>query len=206
MSKKILVVTGGIGAGKTSFVRFLKANGYPVLDADSIAKELLYGKYLARTKVILGDDITNNDGTIKKDLIRSRIFESNSTRENLNALTRDVVIPEIIKQAEKIEGEPCFVEMALLFEFYGKRFWYKYFSGAIAICCEESVALLRMKIRNPDISDSEAKKILDSQLSYKIKLEWADISFDTTHMKIEDYEPLVTSMWPKKHVTADATL
>lgn len=207
MSKFIHALTGGIAGGKSSIAKLLEGNGYTVLYADIIAKELLYNPpHITRTKRVLGEDILKEDGQPNIPLIRQRLFESKSLQENLNILTRAVVIPEIIKRAEKVQTEPCFVEMALLFEFYGKKVWQKHFTGSIAICCDEATAIARMKIRNPDISESQAKAILSTQLPYKTKLEWADLSLDTTKMEQREYQAWVDANWPKIEINSGATV
>ncbi|HQC82432.1 MAG TPA: dephospho-CoA kinase, partial [Bacillota bacterium] len=37
----IIGLTGGIGAGKTTVSDYLKKKGYPVLDADEVAREIV---------------------------------------------------------------------------------------------------------------------------------------------------------------------
>lgn len=197
MSKHILAITGNIGGGKSAIAKLLRLLGYTVLDADKIAKELLYGKYLARVQVILGDDIISDTGEINKELIRSRLLGDKKLLKSLNFFTRTVVIPEIIQLAKASTNEPCFVEIPLLFEFYGRKLWRKYFDGAIAVCCEESVAFLRIKIRNQEISETDIKALQNAHLPYKQKFEWADVMLDTTDMHIDEYEPWVMQNWPK---------
>jgi dephospho-CoA kinase len=198
MAEHVLGITGNICGGKSAISKCLRENGYTVFDADSIAKELLYGKYLTRAQAIIGEGIVREDGTVNIPLIRERVFSNKHIKEDLDMFTRTVIFPEIIKKAKEVPDEVCFVEAALIFELMGEKGWRNHFSGVIAICCTKEVAIARMKIRNPDVSDVIAVKILDSQLPSKTKLRWADFSLDTSEMSLDEYQPWVDEHWPKR--------
>jgi len=52
-TKKLKVaVTGNIGSGKTTFVKFLAEKGYPVIQADDVSKDILANDPDVKEKII----------------------------------------------------------------------------------------------------------------------------------------------------------
>ena len=91
---KTLVVTGGIGSGKSLVCSFLAERGLPVYDSDSRTK-MLYDsspELLARIGDAVGTDVTGADGRLDRKRLASVVF---SDGERLEALER-VVHPAVL--------------------------------------------------------------------------------------------------------------
>jgi dephospho-CoA kinase len=91
---KTVIVTGGIGSGKSYISKMLKAMyGIPVFDTDT------YGKYAMTYDLIIKDKITkiigkesyNNNGSLNRDFISSVIFNDDGTRKWLENLIKEKV-------------------------------------------------------------------------------------------------------------------
>lgn len=61
---KVIVITGGIGSGKSAVSAILETKGIPVYDCDSKAKAL-YGKY-PRLKTLLTEDLFTNAEALER--------------------------------------------------------------------------------------------------------------------------------------------
>ena len=96
---KIVGITGRYGCGKSSATKFLAGQGYPCIDADLIARQILLpdSPCLAALRERFGDDILDTNGTLQRRLLADRAF---ATPEGTRALT-DITQPEILRRIEE---------------------------------------------------------------------------------------------------------
>lgn len=68
---KIIGLTGGIGSGKSTVARALNEHGYPIVDADRIAREIVEPGQPALQELAeeFGADILDADGALDLSLI-----------------------------------------------------------------------------------------------------------------------------------------
>ena len=89
MGKRI-AITGGIGSGKSSVVKYLATQGFSTFSCDEIyAKVLSEPAYVQEMAKLFPSAVV--DGRIDKKILSSIVFNDNVARERLNAL--DSVLP-----------------------------------------------------------------------------------------------------------------
>lgn len=95
---KIVGITGRSGCGKSSATKFLAARGYPCIDADQIARQVLWpgSPCLAQLQQRFGSDIVAQDGTLQRRLLADRAF---ATPVGTQALT-EITQPEILRRID----------------------------------------------------------------------------------------------------------
>ena len=95
---KIIGITGRSGCGKSSVTKFLAAQGYPCIDADRIAREVLQRGSLCLPVLQerFGSDILDEQGELRRRLLADRAF---ATPEGTRFLT-ETTQPEILRQIE----------------------------------------------------------------------------------------------------------
>lgn len=117
----IIGITGGIGAGKSTVLQYMKEH-YPVytIVADDVARQLQSpgGTIYHQMIEAFGEDILNDDGTLNRQRVASLVFSNEEKRKQLNAMVHPAVRQEIERQIEKHRGsyEHIVVEAALLIE------------------------------------------------------------------------------------------
>ena len=118
MADVITVITGGIGSGKSVVSRMLAVMGYPTYDCDSRAKWLMQHDAHLRSQLsdLLGEDIYNAQGQVRRDVMASRIFGDKQLLEAVNAVVHPAVRTDIEQWAEACCAKRVFVETALLDE------------------------------------------------------------------------------------------
>lgn len=96
---KIVGITGRSGCGKSSATKFLAGQGYPCIDADLIARQILLpdSPCLAALRERFGDDILDTNGSLQRRFLADRAF---ATPEGTRALT-DITQPEILRRIEE---------------------------------------------------------------------------------------------------------
>lgn len=129
----IIGITGGIGAGKSTVVQYMKEH-YPVhvIVADDVARRLQYPDGTIYRQMIdaFGDDIVNDDRTLNRQKVAMLIFSDKEKRRQLNAIVHPAVRQEIERQIEEQREhfEHIVIEAALLIEEHYDdicdEFWY----------------------------------------------------------------------------------
>jgi len=118
----VVAITGGIGSGKSTAAAVFKENGAFVLDADSIAKELLWSDKHIQQKVVeeFGTAVCNEDGVVDKTLLAGVVFQNQGAINRLNAIVHPPVIRYIRDIITQHLYSPCYsmivVDAALVFE------------------------------------------------------------------------------------------
>lgn len=111
-SLPVLVITGGIGAGKSYVSRIFERKGIPVYDSDSRTKALYDTDevLLASLCSIIGCDIVN-DGVLDKALMASRIFSDKALLEEVEGVVFPSVIRDFMSWKSAFDGKVPFVIM-----------------------------------------------------------------------------------------------
>ena len=136
---KVIGITGGVGAGKSSVLALLKEMcSCDIIQADLVARNIYHSGNIGFKKVvdIFGEQIVGEDGEINRPLLADIIFKNPNKRIVLNSIIHPLVKQEIINQINnhKIAGDVdyCFVEAALLIEdhydIFMDEIWYIYVS------------------------------------------------------------------------------
>ena len=104
MSKaKVVGLTGPMGSGKSAVAKIFVENGYKLIDADKVAREVVEkgSKTLEKLSKSFGDDIINPDGTLNRKLLSKRAFSSDDGAKRLNAITHPAIVSLVEKRILK---------------------------------------------------------------------------------------------------------
>ena len=122
ISKRILVgLTGQTGAGKTSVSDYLRKKGYPVINADAVAREVVAkgSQCLLDLVLAFGVDILQVDGTLNRRKLGDMVFTDHSKRKTLNRITFPYIQEEIFARVEELQQQGTsilFLDAPTLFE------------------------------------------------------------------------------------------
>ena len=158
-----VAVTGGIGAGKSEFMRAVKELGIRTYSADEINAELLRDKRYIE-KLSEAFPLAVKDGKVDKSVLREEVFSDEKKRKTLNTLAH----PEIRRKIEEITGDAV-VEVPLLFE-SGMT---DLFDRVIVVTAGEDVRINRI-VSTRNISKDLAKNIIKNQTTDDERLKRAD--------------------------------
>lgn len=117
---RTLVVTGGIGSGKSTVCRYLALKGIPVYDSDSRARNLYEDKtFVSRLEQALGCTVTGVDGRVDTAKLSSVIFSDPLRLNILESIVHPAVKEDFIRWRLSFpEGSVPFVilESAIILE------------------------------------------------------------------------------------------
>lgn len=88
MASFVVAVTGGIASGKSAVCDRLATHGAVVIDADLISRELVAPGQAALAEIVrqFGDEVIDTDGTLKRRVLRERIFADADARRRLESI------------------------------------------------------------------------------------------------------------------------
>ena len=113
----IVVLTGGIGSGKSSVANLFAKHGAPIIDADAIAHELTQFDKPAYMDIIdhFKEAILLSDGSLDRAKLREVIFNHPEERRWLEELLHPLIRQEIETKLTHLKAHYCIVVIPLLF-------------------------------------------------------------------------------------------
>ncbi len=175
----LVVLTGGIGAGKSSVSSALAARGAVVVDADAIVKQLQEpGRPIFEAMVDRwGAGIVAGDGRLDRQAVADIVFNDESELKALNGIVHPETRAEMRRQvdAQAETDHVVILDLPLL----GGRDDAKErgASAIIVVDCPVEVAIDRLvEFRGLRREDAEARAA--SQVSRDERLGWADFVVD----------------------------
>ena len=99
----IIGLTGSIASGKSTVSAMLKQLGYPIVDADEIARLVVEPGTSVIKKIgeTFGEEVLNEDGSLNRETLGERIFGNGEEREKLNSIIHPAIREEMSRQREE---------------------------------------------------------------------------------------------------------
>lgn len=111
---KTILVTGGIGSGKSLACSILQGKGYPVFDCDSVARGLYEDPQFAlEADLAVGGGTLNAQGAIDRKLLAERVFSSPEALAKLEALVHPAVLGKMLQWRGEQTAPAVVVESAI---------------------------------------------------------------------------------------------
>ena len=175
----LIGLTGGIASGKSTIIQYLRYQGYPIIDADKLGHKVLEPGSPGYSKVVekFGAGILNKDKSVNRLILGGIVFSDPSKLQALNEISHPLIAEMVMKEFASIVSENSnrivFLEAALLIE----ANWYNMCHRIWVVTLEVAEERRRLQKRD-DLSESEARSRLESQLSIKERLAYADVVLD----------------------------
>ncbi len=169
---KIIGITGGIGAGKSTVSKEFECLGATIVDADRIAKAVLLkdGNAYKEALDFFGYDIVLEDGEIDRKKLAGIVFSDKEKLEMLNKITHKHIFAEMEKQIEAAKTRVVILDVPLLFSSdFNIECDLK-----IAVLADEEIRIKRVMSRDNAQYD-EVKARIRNQISDEKYRRMADI-------------------------------
>ena len=174
---KLVGLTGGIGAGKSSVSSRLAARGAHVIDADAIVRELQEpGMAVFETMVERwGDGIVADDGSLDRAAVAKIVFNDPDELAAINEIVHPVMKAEMRRRMDALAetDDVVILDVALMVESKDRRN-----TSAVIVVdvpVETQVARL-LEYRGFDEDDARAR--IAAQATREERLEFADFVID----------------------------
>ncbi|XP_071698201.1 dephospho-CoA kinase-like isoform X2 [Rutidosis leptorrhynchoides] len=175
---RVIGLTGGIASGKSTVSNLFKANGFPVVDADVIARDVLKRGSGGWRKVVaaFGDDILADNGEVDRAKLGQIVFTDPSKRQLLNRLLAPYISYGILWEVFKLWIKGCNIivlDVPLLFEANMDRWT----NPIIVVWVDPETQLQRLMSRDRT-SAQDAQNRINAQMPLDLKRSKADIVID----------------------------
>lgn len=107
---RVIGLTGGMGAGKSTVARLLVDHGAHLVDADAVAREVVEPGTPALVAVAeeFGDDVLRDDGTLDRAAMAAIVFADEARLRALEAITHPAIrarIDELLAAHRRAEAD-----------------------------------------------------------------------------------------------------
>lgn len=181
MKQNKIGITGSIASGKSVLTAYLLGLGFPVIDADAIARDLVHpgSETLKKIAEIFGEDMIQSDGNLDRDKLGKRVFTDEDARNRLNEIMHPAIVGAMLDLSENFHGL-VFYDVPLLFEQIDdiKENGLD-FDAIWLVDADEDVQLARLMARD-NIDEAYAKEKIASQMPLEEKKKLATVVFDNS--------------------------
>nr|WP_297309431.1 dephospho-CoA kinase [uncultured Flavobacterium sp.] len=168
---KIIGLTGGIGSGKSTIMKYIESLGYKVYYSDEAGKKVMLQKEVIDKVVsLLGKEVLFDDGNLNRKVIAEKVFSNKEKLSQLNAIIHPAVARDFEVFVSKLEENEIVVkESALLFETKMDESC----DITILVTAPENIRIQRV-IQRDAISEFEVKQRIKNQMPEEDKIQKAD--------------------------------
>lgn len=164
-------LTGSMAAGKSTAAKIIADLGYPIVDADKIAHDILFDKKIKDELAnSFGEEIFDDSGEINRRSLAHSVF-SNGKSEILNSITHPAIKQRLFDLAKHLQAESPIVilDVPLLMETRLNREC----DRVILITADTNERYRRIMLRD-GLSRAEAKSRMEKQMPQREKEKYAD--------------------------------
>ncbi|NLZ58776.1 MAG: dephospho-CoA kinase [Corynebacterium sp.] len=171
-------LTGGIGSGKSTVADLLSSEGFLIVDADQVARDIVEPGQPALAELVeaFGEDILKPDGTLDRPGLAAKAFVSEEQTALLNAITHPRIAEESARRFAEAEarGEKVAVyDMPLLVEKGLDRKM-----DLVVVVDVEVEERVRRLVAKRGLTEEDVRRRIASQVPDDIRLKAADIVVD----------------------------
>jgi dephospho-CoA kinase len=174
-----VALTGGIATGKSYVAKRLVALGIPVIDADSLAHDVMAARTEATAAILarFGAHVAAPDGSIDRTKLGPIVFSDAAARRDLEAIVHPAVYRAIATAIDAFESggveRIVVVDIPLLFETSTAE----RFDCVIVTACEPATQVRRLLARG--LSEEAAGQRITAQIPVSDKAARADFVIRT---------------------------
>jgi dephospho-CoA kinase len=169
---KRVAIAGGIGAGKTALAEHLTSRGWPVVDADLVARRVVEpGEPAWRAlRDAFGTAVLAGDNEIDRAFLADIVFRDATALRRLNHITHGYIAEEIMRQIAATSADVVFIALPLYRDEHRNQLG---LDEVWAVEVDPEVAVARL-IESRGFSEADARARLAVQMSNEARRALAD--------------------------------
>lgn len=174
----VIGITGGIASGKSYVSNVIKEQGYVVIDADIVSKELSETGNAVFNAIIkaFGKEYLDENGNLNRKALGELVFNDEKSLKLLNEISHPLIIEEIKRRVNESNDELVFVDVPLLYESNMEHL----FDKIICVYLPKAIQIERLMNRDK-ISYEYAIKKIESQMNLEQKKNMADFVINSSN-------------------------
>ena len=169
-----IAVSGGIAAGKSTVCKVFAECGAHVIDADTVARELVAPGQtaLAEIAATFGERFLHADGTLDRDALRELVFADALKKSQLEAILHPRIQAELLRHSTGVASGVVAVAIPLLTP-VSRRSAYSWLQRVLIVEAPRAVQIARIAARDGS-SPALAQAMVAAQLATAERLPMAD--------------------------------
>jgi dephospho-CoA kinase len=173
---KLVGLTGGIGAGKSSVSARLAARGAVIVDADAIVREVQAAGTPVFEAIVerFGPGVVGPDGELDRPALAAIVFGDPEALQELNGLVHPAVGVEVLRRVDEQRGTDRVVVLDVPLLVESGRYQA---AGVIVVDLDHDLAVERL-VRDRGMTEDEARARMARQVSREERLAKADFVID----------------------------
>ncbi|WP_027964282.1 dephospho-CoA kinase [Halalkalibacillus halophilus] len=174
----VVGLTGSIATGKSTISAMFKEWGFPVVDADLIAREVVKPGEKAYRAIVdhFGEEVLEADLTINRKALGKKVFENEEERKALNEIIHPEIRRKMLTERDqyKKQNEALVVmDIPLLFE----SELFDYVDRVLVVYISPELQKQRLIARD-ESTEAEALERINAQIPVTEKRDRADAIID----------------------------
>lgn len=156
----VVVLTGGIASGKTAASDHFASLGVPVIDTDTIARELVEPgqEALQRIKQDFGPNFIDASGHLDRNQMRKTIFADPQLKFHLESILHPLIAAEARRRLVNLDAPYCILVIPL----YAESARWPFVDHVVVVDVDEQTQIERVMNRD-NIDRQQAEAILNNQ-------------------------------------------
>ncbi|WEG72698.1 dephospho-CoA kinase [Vagococcus intermedius] len=184
----VLGVTGSIATGKSTVTKYLRDQGFAIIDADQVAREVVQAGTpgLAAIVTYFGEGILTKERELDRQKLGTIIFSDETKRQELDTILKGFIRTSFMKKLAvfKQQKEAVIVcDIPLLYE----AGYDELMDRVMVVYVPEVIQCQRLMARD-QLTEVEARKRMASQMSIEDKKKRADIIIDNGGSRANTYQ------------------
>jgi len=181
----VIGITGGIGSGKSLVCKYFRELGIEVIDADSLAKDLMQNDVTLRKQLRekFGNEVFTNE-TLNTKFLSEKVFTDKQQLALLNSLVHPVVRKSLEEKIALFEKESkhsfIIIEAALIFEAHINDVM----DYILVVDADEELRIQRVMKRDNTTREKVLER-MNMQMPAKEKRNYADFVLESNGTKEE---------------------
>lgn len=169
-----MVLTGGIGSGKSAAADMFRSLGVAIIDADEISRALTAagGAAVQTIAQTFGAQALDATGAMDRAYMRKLVFSDPTAKARLESILHPLVKAQALAELKQQSGPYALYVVPLWFETAGQTFG-DLQPPVIVVDCPPETQVERVMRRN-NFSPEEVDRIIQSQVSRENRLAQAD--------------------------------
>ena len=174
MNSQIIGVIGGIGCGKSALCDYFARLGYPVIDTDQVAKDLVKPQQPGLVALInvLGDDYLTEQGELNRTKLREVFFSQPQIKQQVEAILHPLVRQTVRQQIDALRGTTPLIFIAIPVIHQVKQPEYQ-LDRVLLVECDQARQVERVRQRDGR-TDAQIQAIIEQQASPQQRHALAD--------------------------------
>lgn len=174
----VVGLTGQTGAGKSTVSHIFAENGFSIINADIVARQVMEkgSPCLVEVAETFGIDILNADGSLDRKKLAGMVFTDKAKLETLNTITYPYITREILRQINVLSDNGkkfILLDAPTLFESRADDFC----EIIISVLADAGIRKQRIITRD-NLTPEQAQNRMNSQLSEEFFISRSDYTIN----------------------------